>query len=570
MTRKYAKMINRKNKPSVFFIIAFMSICKDISFAQEIPSSADVGRIQLREKIFSIDEFDYDTASPSTMSMPSAPIPTEAKDIEFVLKNVKFIGKSIFSDDVLKGFYKKYINQEISLKTAYLIAENITKHYRESGYFLSIAFLPKQNIANGLIKIQILEGYVREVELPKELKDNYVVKEYVKHLTNIRPLTSKSLENILLGINNLPGNFVKGTLTEIPNAQDGAVKLVIDKSKKEGSGQISLDNYSSRFLGTNEVSFNYTNSFIPLQQTTLSGINSFPLQRLNHFGIKQDIFLFPDINLELRGNITQSEPGYTLERFEFNSLSKFASIGLGYQLIRQRQENLSLNFSIDARNTDSDILNNTLTRDRIRILRINASYDKVDSLNGYNLSTMTLSQGIRIFDSSRKGNTNLSRAEATPDFRKIELSFLRLQNFASKWSLLFRTAGQLASGPLFSAEEFGYGGQTYGRAFDASEVVGDHGISTAFEVRYDGWRNELPIGFQPFIFHDFARVWNEDKAQISRESGHSIGLGLRTTSELGVNANIAFAMPLVRSIQNPVYGQGNNEPRILLQLIKEF
>jgi hemolysin activation/secretion protein len=128
----------------------------------------------------------------------------------------------------------------------------------------------------------------------------------------------------------------------------------------------------------------------------------------------------------------------------------------------------------------------------------------------------------------------------------------------------------LASDPLFSAEEFGYGGQTFGRAFDASELTGDHGLVASFELKYNGLARKGIFAFQPYGFYDIGRLWNKDTAQPNRVSAASAGFGVLVSNNYGMFANLSFAMPLVRSVQTPIYGQGDDDPRISFNVSQEF
>ncbi len=539
------------------------------AIAQAVPGPADVGRVKPEEKLPATDRMqDQKITVPS--GMPMTPIPEGAKDIHFVLKDVRIIGATAFSTAQLADIYTPYLNREITLDVVYVMAGMITERYRNAGYFLSLAYLPDQRAGDGVITLQIVEGYIGKVELPKTMESHSVIQSYIDGLTAQKPLSAQDLESFLLRLNDLPGYSISGTLSTLDGAKDGAVKLTLEVADKEGKGQISFDNFSSRFLGPNEVTATYTKSLLPLQQTTVSGLTSLPTDKLNYATLNHAIVIAPDITLDVTGSFTKANPGFTLEPFEIESDSTFLSTSLNYQWIRQRQENLSLKLSLDSRNTNSDLLDTPFTRDRIRALRLSANYDTADHWHGYNIASVKLSQGIDGLGSSEKGDINLSRAQAKPDFTKAELSMTRLQGITGDWSLLMTGSAQMASGPLFSAEEFGYGGQGFGRAFDASEITGDHGMAGSLELRYGGWNDWQPVSVSPYAFYDIGMVWNEDIAQVKRESGASAGFGIRAATSFGLNGNIGLAWPLTRDIATPIYGQENSDPRILLQISQEF
>ena len=538
--------------------------------AQTVPSSGDVGRVKPIEKPLSIDGTDYKNFTMPSADITMPPIPEQAKKISFVLKEIQILGGSVFSKEDLLGIYSKHLNQKITLEAVYKIAEKITKRYRDLGYFLSVVFVPQQNITDGIVNLQIIEGYIGDVSFPKDFKQNYVIKSYVQKLISIKPIQTQDLESFLLRLNDLPGYVIKGTLSPINTQKSNSVTLLLQVTDEASSGQIGLDNYSSRFLGTNELAASYTTSFMPLHRTTVSGIKSLAFKRLSHVTLKHEIAIIPDFTLEFIGSYTESFPGVNLDILELESDSIFFSTSINYQWIRQRNQNLLLKFNVDARDTNSDILQTAFIRDRIRALRFNVAYDTFDRWQGFNLVNATLSHGIVGLGASKEKENNLSRAEAVPDFKKIELSLTRLQSVSDDLSLLLTGSGQVASSVLFSAEEFAYGGQSFGRAFDASEITGEHGIAASIELRYNALKNQSKLQVQPYVFYDIGRVWNEDIAETRRDSGASVGFGVRAVTDFGLNANAGLAMPLVRSIQNPIYGQGNNEPRIALQVFQKF
>lgn len=113
--------------------------------------------------------------------------------------------------------------------------------------------------------------------------------------------------------------------------------------------------------------------------------------------------------------------------------------------------------------------------------------DGADRWDGYTTATVTMSRGLDVFHSSDAGNVLLSRLAANPAFMKFEGMVTRLQDLPGRFSLLATVTGQQTSNILFSSEEFGYGGQTLGRAYDSSEITGDQGLAGGLELRYMGW-----------------------------------------------------------------------------------
>jgi hemolysin activation/secretion protein len=93
------------------------------AYAQEVPGSADVGRIQNDR------ERDLPLAPPATgADLPSAAAPAQmpegAQDIHLVLNDVIIEDSTSFSADRLQAVYAPYLNRDITLDQVYAIVSH--------------------------------------------------------------------------------------------------------------------------------------------------------------------------------------------------------------------------------------------------------------------------------------------------------------------------------------------------------------------------------------------------------------------------------------------------------------
>lgn len=541
------------------------------ALAQLLPGAADAGRVNkpLKEPL-SPPIVDSQNATPQVMT--PAPIPAAARNVRFVLREVKIEGATAIAPERFADLYKKFVGMEVSLEIPWMLAGEITERYRNAGYFLTRAYVPAQRIKDGVVTINVVEGYIGKVELKHPVASNRVVKGYIDRLVAQRPIRAAAVESFLLRVNDLPGLSFRGVLTATgeKEADEGAVKLTLAPTDKAGKGSFSIDNFSSRFLGPQEASLTYQKSFLPLQQTSVSLLTGVPSDKLKFGTIEHSAAIAPDVTVSVGGGMTKAHPGFSLKRFDIDSVSKTGNIGVTYQPIRQRDENLSAKLSLEARNVRSDILGTPLTRDQVRAARALLSYDKTDQWNGYNVATTTFSRGLDILGASQEGQLNLSRAGATPDFWKAEFTLARLQGLSRDWSLLASASGQMASTSLYSSEQFGYGGQSFGRAYDASEITGDQGLSASLELRYGGWSQLSFISLSPYLFYDIGKAWNKAAGQADPGSGSSAGFGTRFNAPFDISGNLGIAFPLSKDVGTPIYGDDPDSPRLLLQISKDF
>ncbi len=534
--------------------------------AQTLPGAADINRIETHSNA---------TIEPSSSSplfipetTPDMSVPATAKHVHIHLNKIIVEGATIMSEAELSSIYAQYLEREVTLDVVWMIAERITTHYRNAGYFLSRAYVPQQEIEGGQVRIRIVEGYIANVHMEGELLQQAVIQKHIHQISSHRPIKADILESFMLTLNDLAGFSFRAFL-EPYEAAEGGVKLTLKPAAEQAILSVNIDNSGSRFLGPYQGSITYQDSFIPLHQTRISTLTSLPTQELQYVSLTHEIPLYPNWNLDIDASYVTARPGATLSSSNIDSDSVELGFGVNWQLIRQRQENMNLSLRIGGKNTNGDILdNNPLTRDRIRTAQLHVNYDKNDKWDGYNYLSFSLNQGLGILGSSNANDPNLSRAQAEPNFTSFGVSYTRLQSIDDGWLLIGQTSGQYASDPLFSSEEFGYGGQRFGRAYDPSEITGDHGIAGALELRYlnlPTWQN---ISLTPYGFYDIGRVWNEDIGS-KPISASSAGLGIRAAHIMGISGNIGIAWPLTKQLDTPIYGD-ENDPRLLLQIGMDF
>lgn len=529
-----------------------------------IPGPADVGRIAPPE--------DLKQPAPSAPSIiPDTTdehiAPEGAEKIVFELKEIRLEGVTAFTREELADIYEPYIGQNVSLDVVWLIAGQITKRYRNQRYFLSRAYVPAQEIEDGIVIIRVVEGHIGQIEWQEPIEDSTIIQKLTERLLRERPLKTDTLESYLLRINDLPGKSFRAVVQPIEGDEEGVVSLALAQMETKGQGQIRLDNHGSRFLGPHRLTAFYEDSFLPMQQTSLS-ISTSIGDELHYANATHIIPVSPKISLELLGNYIHAEPGYSLEQLEIKSDSKELGIGVIYQPIRQWLQNLRLGLHLMGKDTDSDILGTPLTRERSRAIRMHAAYDTAGYFNGYSFWNATVSQGVDILGSSDAGDTDLSRPEARPDFTKIELSYTRQQPISDNVLFIGRFASQLASDPLYSSEEFGFGGQRFGRAYDPSEITGDHGMAFSAELHYKGLPSLHNIRLTPFAFYDVGKVWNKDAG--GNISASSAGVGVQAALPRGIAGTLTAAQPLTRKIDNPLYGMDDQAPRFMFDLSYSF
>ena len=493
-------------------------------------------------------------------------------ELEFDLKRLVIKGVTVYRKRQLLPLYRNFINKKVTLAHIYRIAHAITRKYRNDGYILSQAVVPPQKIQNGVVRIQVLEGYIHRVKIKGEVRGpRNLLNAYRKRILASRPLRAKDLERYLLLIEDLPGVSVKSVL-EPSQKISGTSKLTVILENKPYDASLGMDNRGSKFNG-------------PIQIFAGAGANS-PFRIYDRLGILGVIAEDPDellfvnayydlplskegTRLSITGAISQSKPGSSLKQFNVEGDSRNFSFRFSHPYIRSRGENLKGHFGFSYKDSETDILGTRDSEDRLRILDIGVSYDYADRFRGVNLVSFQLDQGLNFLDATESGSPNLSRASGKSDFTKLSGHLVRLQQLAPSWMLLGAASWQYSLDKLLAVEEFGVGGPRFGRAYDSSEITGDHGFAFKLELQKAfRFRNKFLKSLQGYVFYDFGSVWNK-VATASGETQNDIssaGIGVRYNLSKWISGYLEFDKPLDKDVA----AEGNRDSRLFFSLSANF
>lgn len=233
--------------------------------------------------------------------------------------------------------------------------------------------------------------------------------------------------------------------------------------------------------------------------------------------------------------------------------------------MRSRVHNFALEAGLYTRNSNTDALDAPLTRDRVRAVQATGYYQGADPWGGTNLVSTTLSRGIEGLGASDVGDDYLSRAQAAPDFTVLKATWRRQDFVAPDVLISTLITGQKASKPLYSSEEFGFGGAYLGRAYDESEILGDDGFAGLVEVAWTSLPEWRGVKLVPSAFYEVGRVWNQDADQDPRTSAADTGLALDFRYR-EISASLSVAQPLTRPADTPLQGGNGKNPRISFRL----
>lgn len=498
-----------------------------------------------------------------------------ADQVVFVLVNLKIEGMEAYPQGKFLGDYVGLLGRPVTLQQIIDVANKINRTYREDGYILSRAFFPEQDITEGMVTLNVVEGRVARVSMPDVAAEKQLqLQPYLDRMANLYPFNIKEFEHWLLTMNNLPGAKFRSVLTQPKDLpQPGGIEILLLEEDVPASVMAEVNNQGSRYAGPWQTSFSYDQPeiFTDYDQLSLRATATLPVDEVKfvQLGYKYPLAAIPGLAFNTHANWGGTQSGSNLQDLEVKGYAREWRLGLSYDALLSRRTNWLMYLNLDFKNARSKVLGDELYEDRLRVLRVSTALQHIDDYDGATLANLEVSQGLNLFGAKETGSTNLSRDDGRSDFTKLALQISRLQNLPLNFQLLAQVAGQYAISPLLSAEEFGFGGVPNGRGYDPSELTGDHGLAATLELRYNGIPDWNHLLVQPYTYIDFGKVWQRGDAPENAQSALSAGVGSRLDYRT-YSMNVMLGLPLTYEADNPPKYANPGSPRFLVSLSKQF
>ncbi|MFJ4250971.1 ShlB/FhaC/HecB family hemolysin secretion/activation protein [Pseudomonas sp. NPDC089741] len=463
------------------------------------------------------------------------------------LKTVQIEGGTIYPLTELAEIYKPLIGRQTSLADLIEATRSITRRYQQDGYLLSYAFLPQQNFDDGVARVVLVEGYVRDIQMQGDVgRVKGLLDKLAAKIQAERPLTRKTFERYTTLMTRIPGVTIQAQVPP-PGTTDGATTLVAEASRKPFTSTLSTTednrNGTQALLG---VSSNSQTSMG--EQLSLSGLFPPGDDKEHYYRLDYNQFLNDEgAQLALSASRYRADPGTNvlldngLELKPHRENDRY-SIGFTLPLIAASNELLTAGSRLYAVNdkTRYNVIGYPLSveeRTDIRALAFESDWRKADARQ-----LRILSGGVYQGLDSMGAKTNNSAIDL--DFFRVRLSGVQSDKFFDNWQGVLSAALYWSDDTLPDSERAVFGGQNFGRGYPDDQASGDKGWGVAYEINYSFNRdgNWLRI-LQPYFVLDRSRSWfNELPVQANSLSSAAIGLRFGDAKYYNIALEAAKAM----------------------------
>lgn len=468
---------------------------------------------------------------------PARPVLQPAPPVQFTLKSFRITGATVFSDTELQQLLQQYVGRQVGIAELGEAVGRLTRFYFEHGYPLATAYLPAQDIKEGVIELTIIEGRFGNVQLVnRSAVTDRVISSYVEDLPG-RIVREATLERKLLLIYDLPG-IVPAKALLFPGEAIGEtdLRLELDAGRRI-VGAVELDNYGNRFTGGNRLS-----GQIDFLSPTKLG------DRLSARGTKGDPGLdYGQIRYQLPFGGDGFQAGFAYARAEYRLGKDFAvlrasgeadtwSASASYPFIRSRRLSLYARAGYERKVFQDRVdATGTVTDKSSRLATLALAGDYFDALGAGGASAFSLNYGTgRLgIDTPAASAADDATARTAGSFSRWSVNYARLQNITESWSAYVSYYGQKAGKNLDSSEKMILGGAYGVRAYPQGEAPGDTGYLLTVELRHAFRSTTLPGSLQLAGFIDTGEIKTNEApfaAGPNRRRLSGGGLGLNWSS----------------------------------------
>lgn len=485
----------------------------------------------------------------------------------------RFTGNTAFSQEELAELLAGSKGRELTLAQLEEAADRITRFYRDRGYLFATAYVPPQEVVEGVVEIAIVEGHYGEVVLENAsgLREG-TARALLGPVRSGALMEEGALERAVRLLNETPGVQARASLQagSTPGTSDLTVHLSRTRTLNT---RITVDNAGSTYVQRTRtaVAVDVDNPVGLGDQLSVRWIGAGG--GMSHWYVGYEAFL----SAPWRWRVAYSSPWYKLgEPFDIldaTGSGEMVEVAVRYPLVRSGREAQDVSLAYDVKTLRDEMLGEE-TAARIQAFSASASWSKRASgaggvSGGFWLSIIPGNLEF-LSETARKDDANTAKAAGS--FVRVEAGGMARVPLAPRALLLVSASGQWASKNLYRSEKFSLGGPNGVRAYGVGEASGDLGFVIRTEARYappvsGQWVRALELG--AFIDYGSVTINRQPWPGAGGPNHRSLvgaGIGLTYAPVDAAALRVEYAVPL----GNNGTGSSRDKSQLWLRLEVQF
>lgn len=427
--------------------------------------------------------------------------------VRFVLQRVEVPTSRLLPADTLASAWAAQLGQEVTLQDIRAIVARINQLYWDAGHYAAVASLPAQKIANGVLKINLVEGTVERVTVESDDPDVVSLADDVLGLSAGELFVGPAVQARLARFNR--GSDTRFFAALVPGKQPGTTEVVaqVELAPKYDLA-VSLHNEATDTLGRNQLDVSgYVRRLLS------------PADRLGAIVQKTE----GSTNALVLYSVPVHPSGLRFGASVSSGSTETTDSGLGQLKVEGRSRVLGVSLTqplMGPRELEVDV---SLNAQHITSSTTIAGFDQGDARTRlYSLGVQTVYRGTGHLVSAYtaiNGGSYQGPFGASRSVRTVNSTGSWAMVLSEQWWLNTRAGVQWSSGVDIPATvKFSLGNPTDVRGYPASVVFGDKGMYLSLEA-HRRFSDTLDV----FAFTDNGVAITKG---VPRQTLSSVGLGL--------------------------------------------
>lgn len=485
-------------------------------------------------------------------SMPQLPPPVQAPEISpppalkspnveslragirVFVKQVHVVGNTAFTAEQLKEVTAPYENRDLAMEDLEALRLAVTLHYVKQGYVTSGALLPDQEIRDGVVTLQVIEGKLADINIEG---NRWFWKHYYTSRIRLgadQPLNISNLQERLQLLQSDPRLQRVNAELKPGVTQDQSVLNVRVTEQRPFHLFFEVNNYQSPTVGGLQ-------GLVTMTGESLLGLGD----RLSvQYGRSEGVH--PIINVRYEVPVTPWDTTvfaqYRRTKFavkegifkelDIESDVNIYTVGARHPLFRSIDRELAVSVIGEHETNESSLLDHPFSfiggskegQFKVSALRVGQEYVQRSQHSVLSLSSR-FSIGIGVLDAT---TTNDQRFADARFFAWLgQAHYLHTFESLRRTQVIGRTLLQVTPDHLFPLEQSAVGGRYSVRGYREYALVSDNSVQASLEGRIPIWSTDRRgdiLFLAPFV--DYGRVWNSHVENPQPQSLSSVGLGM--------------------------------------------
>lgn len=515
-------------------------------WAAPLPGVPDAG--QLLQQVQPATHAAPNTNPGLTIGRPNVAAPTDTTPID--VAHLRLSGNTAFDTATLHALVADAEGQTQTMAGLDALAQRIADYYHAHGYPLAQAYVPAQTIADGTVRIDIVEARYGRVRLENRSRiGTGLLQATLAPLGAGAPVAQPALDRSLLLLGDLPGVVTHATLGAGATPGTSDLTVVADDTPA-ATGHLGIDNegdpYTGRVRGSGGVAFNNL-----LHHGDVLDLEALTTGRGMQWGEAAWSMVLDGIGTRAGASYSalHYRLGDTLEALQAHGTASIASAWIAQPFVRGQTLNLSGRLEFDHRQLNDDIDSAALHDDR-RLNSVTASLlaDRSDAWlgGGATRATLGLTHGVLAFGDAAAQAADAATADTQGGYTLWNAGINRLQRLTNTTRLYLGFSYQHASRNVDSSEAWLLGGPGTVRGYPASTLGGASGFLVTAELRHDFVLPFVgPVQGEAFVDSGELTV-NQDAWQPGTNHAHlsGAGIGFDWSGPHQLAAKVELAVPL--------------------------